>query len=178
VALLRDDVGPPVEGSDVVATKRPDVSGNASFDPSTQPKSTEVAPTLDKVNLPIEGSDPAPANVAALTLEGDTGAAEDETGAVGGPEDGSPDAVESDEATISRMPVVLPRERPPGIAEPRRKRRAVRRHVRRTRQARPVRTATNAPATYNFFDALLRMLGANAPPPNSAMSRRMTRPLY
>lgn len=198
-----DKVDLPVESSDSAEPQEAEttVVDDASVAPKSEPKSTGIAPSHDDPSSPVDRSDTvapqtiaAPAtkpeakaprpddettNVASLTLDGDTGTAEDETGAVGGPEDGSPDAVDNDEATLSKTPVALPRERPPGIIEPHKKKRAVRRRVRRTRSARPTRTAAaNNPVTYNFFEALLRMLSANAPPPNAAMSRRMTRPLY
>jgi len=84
-------------------------------------------------------------NVAALTESAST--REDKAGAVDSSDDASADGMDTDEAALSGMPVVLPRERPSGIVEPQQKSRSVR-HVRHTR---PIKKPASDPVTLNFF---------------------------
>ncbi len=197
LTLLLEDPALPVITGDIAGLQEPAVADERAAAPERKP--TEAAPSPDDAGRPtgskeatassepdIPAMEPEAAesptgtsiDVAALPVDGDMGSADDETESAVDSTDGLPADLETDEAALSEKMVVLPRERPPGIIEPQQKKRPVKRHVRRARHARQVRTAANDPAAFDFFDALLRMFGANAPPPNSAISRRMTRPLY
>lgn len=150
VASLPDAATPPIQSREMAAphgtvgtNAPPDTPAAAGREPESQPdESTNVAA------LPPEGTG---------TMDGNAGAAEESGNA-------SSDGANIDEAALPGMPVILPRERPSGIAEPVQTIRS----VRRVRHTRPVRTAANDPATFNFFETLLRIFSVNARPHGGA----------
>jgi len=194
----------PVERSDVTALREPAEPGDARAAPAVQPEPMTAAPQpADDPVLPVERSDvvasPQPAepgdapavqpeatHVAALSVGNRAGDADDETGSIVPSQDGAAaSADDADKAAASLVLVVLPRGRPPGIeAELRHTTHVTRQRVvhpvRATRPARHVRatrTAANEPATFNFFEVLLRMFSANARPPAAANGKRRNRSL-
>jgi hypothetical protein len=149
VAPLPDEPAPPIQIRNIETVHESVATDEPSDAPATGREATASQPDDST-------------NVAARSESVDT--KDDEAAAVEESDGAAAYGIDIDEAALSGMPVVLPRERSSGLVEPHQKRRP----VRQVRHTRPIRTAANDPVTFNFFETLLRMFSANARPQGAA----------